>query len=159
MSFQSRKLSQKSLFASRASTKWPPRPNFNGSYLANDMEYDLAFLYVFIWATFNHSDEVSSKSEGVTWELFWKLVDLTRNDPFKDGMSCQTLLKMAWGETMAHFPDHITRYKTCNSWHSGLPQNKEMLLTIKIIIINRVGGLSFRSKPDLLQRHNNNNRC
>ena len=78
MSFQSRKLSKKSLFASRASTKWPPRPNFKRSYLENDMEYDLAFLYVFIFATSNHSDEVSSKSERVTWG---PLVDLTRNDP------------------------------------------------------------------------------
>ena len=42
------------------------------------MEYDLAFLYVFIFATSNHSDEVSSKSERVTWG---PLVDLTRNDP------------------------------------------------------------------------------
>ena len=73
MSFQSRKLSQKSLFASRASTKWPPWPNFNGSYLENDMEYDLAFLYVFIWATSNHSDE--------------KLVDLTQMTHRKEGLS------------------------------------------------------------------------
>ena len=86
MSFQSRKLSQKSLFTSRASTKWPPWPNFNGSYLENYMEYDLAFLYVFIWATFNHSDEVSSKSEGVTW--WGSLVDLTWNDP--------TILPIGW---------------------------------------------------------------
>ena len=87
MSFQSRKLSQKSLFASRVSTKWPPRPNFKRSYLENDMEYDLAFLYVFIFATSNHSDEVSSKSERVTWG---PLVDLTRNDPYAMTVSSTT---------------------------------------------------------------------
>ena len=35
------------------------------------------FFCVFIVATINYSDEVSSNLEGVTWELFLKLVDLT----------------------------------------------------------------------------------
>ena len=38
------------------------------------------FLCVFIVATIDYSEEVSSKLEGVTWELFLKLVDLTWND-------------------------------------------------------------------------------
>ena len=46
------------------------------------MEYDFTFLHVLIFAIDHYSDEVSSKSEGVTWELFGKLVDLTRNDPY-----------------------------------------------------------------------------
>ena len=41
----------------------------------------IIFLCVFIVATIDHYDEVSSKSKGVTWELFLKLVDLTWNDP------------------------------------------------------------------------------
>ena len=38
------------------------------------------FLCVFIIATIDHYDEFSSKSEGVTWKLFLKFVDLTWND-------------------------------------------------------------------------------
>ena len=38
-------------------------------------------MCVFIVATIYHYDEISSKSEEVTWELFLKLVDLTWNDP------------------------------------------------------------------------------
>ena len=38
-------------------------------------------MCVFIVATIDYSDEVSSKSEVVTWELFLKLVVLAWNDP------------------------------------------------------------------------------
>ena len=43
------------------------------------MEYDFTFWYVFVLDTQDHSDQVWSKSEGVTWG---PLVDLTRNDPY-----------------------------------------------------------------------------
>ena len=43
------------------------------------LEYTILFC-VFIVATIDYSDEVSSKLEGVTWELFLKLVDLTWNE-------------------------------------------------------------------------------
>ena len=45
------------------------------------MEEGANFVCVFIVVAMHYSDGVSSKSERVTWELFLKLVDLTRNDP------------------------------------------------------------------------------
>jgi hypothetical protein len=42
------------------------------------MEYEFSFLHVLIFLILHHSDEVSSKSERVTWG---PLVDLTWNDP------------------------------------------------------------------------------
>ena len=43
-----------------------------------------------IVATLYYSDEVSSRLEGVTWELFLKLVDLTWNDPIHTGSETDT---------------------------------------------------------------------
>ena len=56
-------------------------PNFKGPFLENDMDYETKFLCVFIVPTKDYSDELSLKSERVTWEFFRKLVDLTWTDP------------------------------------------------------------------------------
>ena len=100
----------------RERVKWHFRPNFNGPYLKNDMEYEFSFLHVLIFPIAHHSDEVSSKSERVTWG---PLVDLTRNDPGAmqepmdqmTGVICLMMRRISFSE--------IQKYHASQVWASS----------------------------------------
>ena len=75
MGFQSRKKSQ-----SQHSAEVSGLEQISNDHISETTCSKGQFFVCVIVATIDNYDEVSSKSEGVTWELFLKLVDLTWND-------------------------------------------------------------------------------
>ena len=54
---------------------------FNLTFLKNRLEFWTEIFRAIFLNMKAHMREVSSKSEMVTWRLFWKLGHLSRNDP------------------------------------------------------------------------------